>query len=392
MIRLVQELDKSKEQLEIECDKAFSLFVSRVIGANNSNHEADDNNYKNYETTNYETYRSVIQAVSQLDCLMSLAAVSAQPHYVQAQYVDEPCLRVTRGRHPIVEQHLLDRYVPNDCTLGGDGGERAVILTGPNMGGKSSYVRQVALIAIMAQIGSYVPADAAQLGILDAVYTRMGAYDNIMSGESTFKVELKECCDIMKSATNRSLVILDEIGRGTGTMDGVAIAYAVLKYFIGDLGSLTLFVTHYPGLAEFEWVSAPGVVKNYHMGFLETPTNEEEPQENEEPQKNDEEQSNNSSMSKTEITFLYTLVPGIAHKSYGLNVARLARIPESVIEAAQVMSSKLENEVMERSREKVSRLVMQMIKRAREMSAEGKEGERRDMSEREMANLKILLS
>lgn len=330
--KLVQELEKCKEQLDLECERAFKEFIGRVVG-----------------NDNYEKYRMVVQAVAQLDCLMSLAAASSQPHYVRAEYVDEPCLEIVQGRHPMVEQHLLDRYVPNDTNLSCQK-ERALILTGPNMGGKSSYVRQVALIAIMAQVGSYVPADSARLGILDAVYTRMGAYDNIMSGESTFKVELKECADIMKNATRRSLVILDEIGRGTGTMDGVAIAYAVLSYFITDIKALTLFVTHYPSLAEFEQTYL-GAVKNYHMGFIEhqTATGSDD----------------TAAESHSEITFLYTLVAGIAHKSYGLNVARLAGIPESIIESANIQSAQLESDVLSRGQrsddEESSRLMVEMI-------------------------------
>lgn len=356
VIKLVQELDKCKEQLEVECDKAFLQFIQRVMGGNN-----------------YEEFRMVVQAVAQLDCLMSLATVASQPHYVQCKYVDEPCMDIKQGRHPMVEQILLDGYVPNDCNMSSSADsrdQRALILTGPNMGGKSSYVRQLALIAIMAQVGSYVPADSARIGILDAVYTRMGAYDNIMSGESTFKVELKECGDIMKSATDRSLVILDEIGRGTGTMDGVAIAHAVLAYFVEDIRALTLFVTHYPSLAEFESIY-PHAVKNYHMGFIEQETSSTIEGEETEGKHN-------------EITFLYTLEPGTAHKSYGLNVARLARIPDSIIQSAQIMSSKLEHEIVARGNIKVSELVARILKQVSSSDAQ-------EISEHDFNMLKVLL-
>lgn len=328
VIRLVQELDKCKEELDLACDEAFKDFLAQVVG-----------------NGNYERFRMIVQALAELDCLMSLAATSSQPHYVRAEYVDRPCLEITQGRHPMVEQVLLDGYVANDSHLSADA-ERALIITGPNMGGKSSYVRQLALIAIMAQVGSYVPADRARLGTFDAVYTRMGAYDNIMSGESTFKVELKECADIMKNATERSLVILDEIGRGTGTMDGVAIAYAVLAHFIEDIKALTLFVTHYPSLAAFEH-AFPGTVRNYHMGFIES-----------KPDDNDDEAA---ATGNSEITFLYTLDPGIAHKSYGLNVARLAGIPDSILTSARVKSSELERLVADRG---VPAFMAEMVRKA----------------------------
>jgi DNA mismatch repair protein MSH3 len=295
---LVNELSLYKERLAVACDKAFSDFISKIAA-------------------HYEEYRNVVTAVANLDCLMSLAAVSSQPNYVRAKYVDYPCVRVTQGRHPMVEQILTESYVPNDINMTHKQ-DRALVITGPNMGGKSSYVRQVALICIMAQIGCYVPAASAEIGLLDAVFTRMGAYDNMLAGESTFMVELKECADIMKSSTERSLVILDEIGRGTGTMDGVAIASAVLSHFITNVRSLTLFVTHYPLLAAYEKMYRKHV-SNYHMGFLEKDTD----------------------LGK-EITFLYTLVRGVAHRSYGLNVARLANIPDEILKTAAKKSAELE--------------------------------------------------
>lgn len=140
-------------------------------------------------------------------------------------------------------------YVPNDTHMNATS-NRTMIITGPNMGGKSSYVRQIALIVIMAQIGLYVPAESATLGVVDAVYTRMGAYDNIMADRSTFQTELMECSDILRHATSKSLILLDEVGRGTGTMDGVAIAHAVLEYCICDIKALTLFITHYTSLTQ----------------------------------------------------------------------------------------------------------------------------------------------
>jgi len=184
------------------------------------------------------------------------------------------------------------------------------------MGGKSSYVRSVALIAIMAQIGSFVPATSCNLGILDAVFTRMGAFDNMMSGESTFMVELSETSDILKLATERSLVVLDELGRGTSTHDGVAIAASVLDYLVREKKCLTLFITHYQMLARMASGFPAGELKNVHMRFTET----------------DDEN----------VTFLYEVGEGVAHRSYGLNVARLANLGENVIEVARGKSGELE--------------------------------------------------
>jgi DNA mismatch repair protein MSH3 len=196
-----------------------------------------------------------------------------------------------------VEQLLLDAYVPNDVVLssvGGLGDASALLITGPNMGGKSSYVRSVALIAIMAQIGSYVPAESATLGLLDGVFTRMGAFDNMMRGESTFMVELGETADILKQAGKRSLVILDELGRGTSTHDGVAIAEGVLTELV-ERGVMCCFITHYQGLARLEGQNGLEGLKNVHVKFHEQ----------------------KGGNGEEEVTFLYEVGPGVAHRSYG---------------------------------------------------------------------------
>ena len=193
------------------------------------------------------------------------------------------------------------------------------MLTYLSAGGKSSYVRSVALIAIMAQIGSYVPAEKASLGLLDAVFTRMGAFDNMMKGESTFMVELSETSDIVKQATPRSLVILDELGRGTSTYDGVAIAQAVLHHVVSRLRSLTLFITHYQSLARMS-EHFDGELKNVHMRFTEQETDTGE----------------------KDVTFLYEVGEGVAHRSYGLNVAKLAGLPKSLLDEAGRRSKNME--------------------------------------------------
>lgn len=298
--RMIQQRDQYKESLAAACDTAFKEFLEDI-------------------SDKYQELRDCVQALATLDSLLSLATLASQPGYVKPTFTDNIELSITGGRHPMVEQLLLDGYVPNDVHLSHES-TRGLLVTGPNMGGKSSYVRSVALIAIMGQIGSYVPADEARLGMLDAVYTRMGAFDNMMKGESTFMVELNETSDILKSATPRSLIILDELGRGTSTFDGVAIAEAVLDYVVRDLQSLTLFITHYQHLAKLQSRFNSNELKNIHMRFEEKDGGKE-------------------------VVFLYEATEGMSHRSYGLNVARLAKVPEKIIEVAEGKSRELE-EVM----------------------------------------------
>lgn len=273
VVRCIRERDQHKEALAAACDVAFTALLADI-------------------SAKYQSFRDCVQALATLDCLLSLATVASQPGYVKPEYSNETCIAVEKGRHPMVEQLLLDTYVPNDTDLASDC-TRALLITGPNMGGKSSYVRQVALIAIMGQIGSYVPAESARLGMLDAVFTRMGAFDNMMAGESTFMVELSETSDILKQATPRSLIILDELGRGTSTHDGVAIAQAVLDHVVRDTKSLTLFITHYQNLSALAKGFENGELKNVHMRFTE------------------------SGDDGQDITFLYEVAEGVAHRSYG---------------------------------------------------------------------------
>jgi DNA mismatch repair protein MSH3 len=299
VVKLIRERDQHKEALAAACDSAYKDLLADI-------------------STKYQLFRDAIQNLATLDCLLSLATVATQPGYVKPSFVNDTRIDVTGARHPMVEQLLVDAYVPNDIELSSSA-TRALLITGPNMGGKSSYVRSVALIAIMAQIGSYVPASSATLGILDAVFTRMGAFDNMMSGESTFMIELSETSDILKLATERSLVVLDELGRGTSTHDGLAIAQAVLDFLVRENRGLVLFITHYQTLASMAGGFAGGELRNVHMRFE---------QEGEEGSEN--------------VTFLYEVGEGVAHRSYGLNVARLANIPESVIHMARERSRELE--------------------------------------------------
>ncbi|KAI9885647.1 MAG: Mismatch repair protein msh3 [Watsoniomyces obsoletus] len=305
--RLIRERDQHKEALAAACDAAYSTLLCEI-------------------SSKYQTFRDCVQSLAILDCILSLAEVASQPGYVKPSYIDSTSITVEQGRHPMVEQLLLDAYVPNDIQLTSHS-TRALLVTGPNMGGKSSYVRQIALISIMGQIGSYVPCASAQLGLLDAVFTRMGAFDNMMAGESTFMVELSETSDILKQASSRSLVILDELGRGTSTHDGVAIAQAVLDYLVNVTKCLTLFITHYQtlsGMAKGYDEKGREELKNVHMRFAQ------------------------GGEDGREITFLYEVGEGTAHRSYGLNVARLANVPAEVLDVAAVKSKELEESVLAR--------------------------------------------
>ncbi|EMC91310.1 hypothetical protein BAUCODRAFT_39478 [Baudoinia panamericana UAMH 10762] len=318
VVRLIRERDQHKEALANACDAAFVALLTEIGGK-------------------YQAFRDCVQSLALLDCLLCLAEVAAQPGYCKPEFTDKIGIDIEAGRHPMVEQLLLDAFVPNDVHLASEA-PRALLVTGPNMGGKSSYVRSVALIAIMAQIGSYVPADSVKLGLLDAVFTRMGAFDNMMKGESTFMVELSETSDILKQASPRSLVILDELGRGTSTHDGVAIAEAVLNYIISKLKSLTLFITHYQSLARMAEQFPEGELKNVHMRFTEQQTGSGE----------------------TEVTFLYEVGDGVAHRSYGLNVARLAGLPGSLLDEARMRSSQMEEKERRRRLTYLSKALKQL--------------------------------
>ncbi|KAJ3050193.1 Mismatch repair protein msh3, partial [Rhizophlyctis rosea] len=214
VIEKIKERDRYRESLAAACEVAYLEFLQEIA-------------------EKYELFRNTIQAVATADCLLSLATVASQPGYCKPEFVEESIVDVKEGRHPMVEQ-LMSGYVSNDVLL--DEERRCLLITGPNMGGKSSYIRQVALAVVMGQIGSYIPANSARLGIFDAIYTRMGASDDITRNQSTFMKELQETSDLIRQSTNRSLVILDELGRGTSTHDGTAIAYATLKWLVEEKG------------------------------------------------------------------------------------------------------------------------------------------------------------
>ena len=208
------------------------------------------------------------------------------------------------GRHPVVEKVLKDDFIPNDCNLNRDEGFFHII-TGPNMAGKSTYIRQIAIIVIMAQTGCFVPASHACIGIMNKIFTRIGASDNLAMGQSTFMVEMMETAEILKGADNRSLVILDEIGRGTSTYDGLSIAWAISEY-LAATGAFSMFATHYHELTEIE-ENIKGV-RNFNVAIIEE---------------------------GNELVFLHKIVSGRADRSYGIHVAKLAGVPDSVIKRAE---------------------------------------------------------
>ena len=254
------------------------------------------------------------KAIAQIDAFASLALVAERNNYVRPQINEKGVIDIKDGRHPVVEKMIPnDMFITNDTYLN-DRKKRISIITGPNMAGKSTYMRQTALIVLMAQIGSFVPASSANIGLVDRIFTRVGASDDLASGQSTFMVEMTEVANILRNATNKSLLILDEIGRGTSTFDGLSIAWAVIEHISNSklLGAKTLFATHYHELTELE--GKIDNVNNYCIAVKE---------------KGDD------------IIFLRKIVKGGADKSYGIQVAHLAGVPESVTNRAKEIVEEL---------------------------------------------------
>jgi DNA mismatch repair protein MutS len=253
--------------------------------------------------------------LAQLDVLSSLAELAARHSYCRPEIVAEPVFEVEAGRHPVLDAILAPgEFVPNDIQLGGDEGS-ILVITGPNMAGKSTYIRQVALIAILAHLGSFVPARRARIGTVDRLFARVGATDDLSRSQSTFMVEMSETANILNNASPHSLVILDEIGRGTSTFDGISLAWAVTEHIHDAIGCRTLFATHYHELVELEKTKPR--LRNANVAVREK---------------------------EGEIVFLYQIVPGGADQSYGIHVARLAGVPASVLERAREILKFLEKQ------------------------------------------------
>jgi len=256
--------------------------------------------------------RSLTQALGELDALLSLAQTALDGHLTRPDLNDQGAIVLRDSRHPVLERAMRGGFVPNDVRL--DRESRFMILTGPNMAGKSTFMRQIALTVIMAQMGSFVPAAYASLGLVDRIFTRVGARDDLVLGQSTFMVEMSELAHILKTATSKSLILLDEIGRGTSTFDGLSIAWAVTEFIHNRIGAKTIFATHYHQITQLG--CTPGVV-NFNMAVQEQ---------------------------GSEIIFLRRVVPGATDRSYGIQVARLAGVPDQVIRRAEEVLIEIEQQ------------------------------------------------
>lgn len=256
------------------------------------------------------------EALAQIDVLCSLAQCASERGYVRPEFIDGSEMDIVNGRHPVMESVLRTHFVPNDLRLR-NGEHRFILLTGPNMGGKSTYLRQAALLTILAQIGSFVPAKSARLGVVDRIFTRIGAGDDLASGQSTFYLEMAEAANILRRCTHRSLLLIDEVGRGTGTIDGLAIAQAICEFLLGleEQAPMALFATHFHELVSLaeHWK----LVANYHITAVENTGADGGP------------------------VFSHRVLPGSSSRSFGIEVARMAGLPDAVIERAQEIADAL---------------------------------------------------
>lgn len=285
LIALEHELTKAQSEIEIVEQKIF--------------------NKVKFEVMQYlPNLRNTAQSIAYVDALFGFALVAYQNNYVKPDFNDDRNILITSGRHPVVEQKLDNNFEPNDTNLSDD--QSLWIITGPNMGGKSTYLRQVALLCIMAQCGSFLPCKSANLPIIDRIFTRIGAGDNLAEGKSTFLVEMEETATICTQATKNSLVILDEVGRGTSTFDGMALAQAIIEYIFQKIKTRCLFATHYHELTQLE-KNLKGIT-NYHMLCKKI---------------NDQ------------VIFLHKIVPGVSGGSFGIEVAKLALLPDTIIQRAE---------------------------------------------------------
>jgi DNA mismatch repair protein MutS len=265
--------------------------------------------------THIQALTKLAQAMAQLDALCTLTERATTLNWCAPQFAKEPCIEIRQGRHPVVEARLAETsggsFIANDCVMNSK--QRLQIITGPNMGGKSTYMRQVALIVLLASIGSHVPASSCRLGPIDAIHTRIGAADDLANAQSTFMLEMTEAAQILHSATPLSLVLMDEIGRGTSTFDGLALASGIATHLHDKTQAFSLFATHYFELTEFP--ATHHAALNMHVGATE---------------------------SGNDIVFLHELQAGPASKSYGVQVARLAGMPTAVLNHARHTLSALE--------------------------------------------------
>ncbi|MFA7484642.1 MAG: DNA mismatch repair protein MutS [Phycisphaerae bacterium] len=257
--------------------------------------------------------QKLAKVISQVDCLTSLAYIAKRRNYIRPQLADSRELLITDGKHPVLAESLGGEFVPNDIELGNGKGD-VVIITGPNMSGKSTYIRQTALLVIMAQTGSFIPAKQASIGLVDRIFTRVGASDELSRGQSTFMVEMTETANILNNATEKSLVVLDEVGRGTSTYDGLSLAWAITEHIATKINCRTLFATHYHELTELAELFTN--IKNCNVAVREW---------------------------MDEVVFLHKILPGGTDKSYGIHVAKLAGIPKPILERSKEILAELES-------------------------------------------------
>jgi DNA mismatch repair protein MutS len=291
-------------------------YETEVLGAQEKALELEQRLFEQVrrQTAQYVTrLQKLAETVAQCDCLASLAYVARRRNYIRPKMTDGTQLIITEGRHPVLAESLGAEFVPNDIELGGKTGDY-LIVTGPNMSGKSTYIRQAALLVLMAQTGSFIPAKEATIGLADRIFTRVGASDELVRGQSTFMVEMTETANIINNATDKSLVILDEVGRGTSTYDGLALAWAVTEHIAGTIKCRTLFATHYHELTELAELFTN--VKNCNVAVREW---------------------------MDEVVFLHKILPGGTDKSYGIHVAKLAGVPKSILERSKEILEELES-------------------------------------------------
>jgi DNA mismatch repair protein MutS len=297
----------------------LKTFETRVLNAEDQRAALEleiFNEIRQEIVKNYKNLQSAARFLARLDCLLNLAEVSDQNGYCRPEMTGDGRIHIEDGRHPVVEKMITgERFVPNTVSMDNETNQ-ILIITGPNMAGKSTVLRQVALLVIMAQMGSFIPAEKASISVVDRIFTRVGALDNLSQGQSTFMVEMQETANILNNAGEHSLIIMDEIGRGTSTYDGLSIAWAVVEYLhdLHKTGVKTLFATHYHELTDLAQQKMR--VKNLNIAVKEW---------------NDE------------IIFLRKLVEGATNRSYGIQVARLAGIPASVINRSKKILYRIEN-------------------------------------------------
>ena len=272
---------------------------------------------RDYIKKDVHTLQDVAKVIARIDVYQSLAVISSENSYVRPKFNQNKTFKVVDGRHGVIERVMPQgSYVSNDIII--DNNYPVLLITGPNMGGKSTYMRQIALIALMGQIGCFVPCSEANIPIFDQIFTRIGASDDLISGQSTFMVEMLEANNALRYATENSLIIFDEIGRGTATFDGMAIAQAMIEYIASSIKCITLFSTHYHELTFLEEKNLG--IKNVHAS---------------------------ASIENDDLVFLYRIKPGRSNKSYGVNVAKLAKLPDAVLNRANVLLTALEENNIE---------------------------------------------